>query len=144
VDHGGAAGQVEVGRVDVDAGGAESVEERKRLVEFFRDVETDVLGDAAVVGVEVFIVPLVATVGGFFAVVPGVVGADGEDVDGGSTKDLRYQAMPVGRSSMETLKAESSFQACGSVTDFQAESLKAGASAPGSSPVWRRQPGSKS
>src|SRR6266496_3296327 len=53
----------------------------------------------------------------------------------GSRNLFRYHATPVGRSWMLTLKAESSFQACGSVTFFQSESLKAGASAPFGSPT---------
>src|SRR5437899_10415263 len=58
----------------------------------------------------------------------------------GSRNLFRYHARPVGRSWMLTLKAESSFQACGNVTFFQAESSKAGASAPLGSPTKSFQP----
>src|SRR6266545_3444439 len=53
----------------------------------------------------------------------------------GSRNLLRYQATPVGKSWILTLKAESSFQACGNVTFFQPESSQAGASAPFGSPT---------
>src|SRR6266436_2822179 len=58
----------------------------------------------------------------------------------GSRNLLRYHATPVGRSWILTLKAESSFQACGNVTFFQPESSKAGASAPFGSPTKSLQP----
>src|SRR5205807_2903374 len=58
----------------------------------------------------------------------------------GTRNLLRYHATPVGKSWMLTLKAESSFQACGSVTFFQPESSKAGASAPFGSPTKSFQP----
>src|SRR2546425_284000 len=58
----------------------------------------------------------------------------------GSRNLFRYHATPVGKSWMLTLKAESSFQACGSVTFFQTESSKAGASAPFGSPTKSFQP----
>ena len=61
----------------------------------------------------------------------------------GSVKCLRYQAMPVDRSSMSLRKASSSFQACGRVTGFQCESSKSGFSAPGGSPTKSFQPGLK-
>src|SRR5437867_9417767 len=53
----------------------------------------------------------------------------------GSRNLLRYHATPVGKSWILTLKAASSFQACGNVTFFQPESSKAGASAPFGSPT---------
>src|SRR5947199_7061870 len=58
----------------------------------------------------------------------------------GNRKLLRYHATPVGKSWILTLKAESSFQACGNMTFFQAESSKAGASAPLGSPTKSFQP----
>src|SRR5439155_16407330 len=58
----------------------------------------------------------------------------------GNRKLLRYHANPVGKSWILTLKAESSFQACGNVTFFQAESSKAGVSAPFGSPTKSFQP----
>src|SRR5438874_11423252 len=58
----------------------------------------------------------------------------------GSRKLFRYHATPVGKSWMLTLKAESSFQACGKVTFFQPESSKAGASTPFGSPIKSFQP----
>src|SRR5437667_39719 len=61
-------------------------------------------------------------------------------VPAGSRNFLRYHATPVGKSWMLTLKAESSFQACGNVTFFQPESSKAGASVPFGSPTKSLQP----
>src|SRR6266536_3827848 len=62
------------------------------------------------------------------------------ELPAGSRNLLRYQATPVGKSWMLTLKAESSFQACGNVTFFPPESSKAGASAPFGSPTKSLQP----
>src|ERR1044071_839305 len=59
---------------------------------------------------------------------------------GGGVKRLRYHATPVERSLMSFLKASSSFQARGSVTSFQPESSKPGASAPAGSPTKSFQP----
>src|SRR6266567_3076947 len=61
-------------------------------------------------------------------------------VPAGNRNLLRYHATPVGKSWMLTLKAESSFQACGKVTFFQPESSKAGASTPFGSPIKSFQP----
>src|SRR5438309_10908841 len=61
-------------------------------------------------------------------------------VPAGSRNPLRYHATPVGKSWMLTLKAASSFQACGKVTFLQAESSKPGASAPFGSPTKSFQP----
>src|SRR5436309_1845358 len=58
----------------------------------------------------------------------------------GNRNFLRYHATPVGKSWILTLKAESSFQACGKVTFFQPESSKAGVSAPFGSPTKSFQP----
>src|SRR5437763_6869178 len=58
----------------------------------------------------------------------------------GNRKLLRYHATPVGKSWILTLKAESSFQACGNMTFFQPESSKAGASVPFGSPTKSFQP----
>ena len=53
---------VEVGRIDIGARGAEVGVERQRLVETARHVQPHVLRYAAIVGIEVLVVPLVAAV----------------------------------------------------------------------------------
>ena len=78
-----------VGRVNINAGRAEVRIERQRLVQLVGDVQADVLVDAAVVGVEVLVVPLEALAGRLFLVVPGVVDAHGDDVLAGAAEPRR-------------------------------------------------------
>ena len=93
-------GNVEVGCVDVLAGGAEAGVEGQRLVDGAGGVEPDRLRDAAVVGVEVAIAPLIFGVGGLLAVVPGVVGLDGEDVDRGRGFQVRGEVEAEGHNAV--------------------------------------------
>lgn len=69
-----AARDVEVARVNKDAGGAQVRKQGQRLVQRIGDVQAHVLGQAAVVGIEVAIGPLIALAGGLFTVVPAVFG----------------------------------------------------------------------
>ena len=74
-DRGAAGGDIEVARVDVHTGGAERRVQRQRLVQLVCHMQTHVLRQAAVVGVEVFVGPLEALAAGLFAVFPVVGGA---------------------------------------------------------------------
>ena len=58
----------------------EIVVEWQGLVELVGDVEEHVLRDAAVVGVEVLVVPLVALSRGSFVIIPGIVNTYGDNV----------------------------------------------------------------
>ena len=73
-------GDVEVGGIDIRTRRAEVGIERQRLVELSRDVQPHVLRDAAIVGVEVLVVPLVTAVVTARAIVPTVVAAHGQHV----------------------------------------------------------------
>ena len=67
---------VVIGGIDIHARRAEVTVERKRLIEAVGDMQTHVLGQAAVVGVEILVVPLQTAVILPIAVVPTVVGPD--------------------------------------------------------------------
>ena len=73
-------GNVEAGGVDVCSRRAEVGVEGQRLVELVGNVQIDILGQSAVVGVEVSVVPLVAAVEHSVAVLPRVVAAHGQHV----------------------------------------------------------------
>ena len=57
-----ASRNVEVRGIDIGTRGAEVRVEGQRLIDLVRDMKVDVLGYAAVVGIEVAVVPLVAAV----------------------------------------------------------------------------------
>ena len=58
--HGLAVRDVKIRGIDVGARGSQIAIKRQRLVEFARDVQIHILGNAAIVGVEVAVVPLIA------------------------------------------------------------------------------------
>ena len=80
MDGGLMAGNVEVGGIDVGARRAEVGVERQRLIDLVRKVQVDVLGNAAIVGIEIAVVPLVAAVVNPRAIRPAVVTAHGQHV----------------------------------------------------------------
>ena len=73
MDDGLASLYVEIGGVDIRARRAQTAVERQRLVELSREMQIDILGQAAVVGVEVLVVPLVTAVERSVAICPAVV-----------------------------------------------------------------------
>ena len=66
--------------IDIDTCGLEIIVERKSLVEFVGDVEEHILRNTAIVGIEVFVVPLIALACGSFTIAPGVIHTYGDDV----------------------------------------------------------------
>nr|GEU28280.1 hypothetical protein [Tanacetum cinerariifolium] len=80
VDGGAVAGNVEIAGVHVHAGRAQAAIQRQRLVQPVGQVQPHVFWQAAVVGVEILVGPLVALAGGLLAVVPAVIGAHGNRV----------------------------------------------------------------
>ena len=71
---------VEVRGIDVCSRGSKVAVEWQCLIKFVCQMQIDILGQSAVVGVEVFVVPLVAAVERAVAVGPTVVAAHGHDV----------------------------------------------------------------
>ena len=57
--HGLVVLDIEIGSIDIGTSSAEVAIERQRLVEFTRHMQPDIFGDAAIVGIEVTVVPLV-------------------------------------------------------------------------------------
>ncbi len=80
MDYGFTARDVEVGGVNISSCSAEVAIKRQSLVEFAGEVQIDVLGQTAVVGIEVAVVPLVSAVEHSVAVGPAVVAAHRDDV----------------------------------------------------------------
>ena len=80
VHHGLPAGDVVVGGVDISACGAEGAVERQGLIEQACNVQVEVLGQSAVVGIEIAVVPLVGTVVLPGAVAPVVVAAHSQHI----------------------------------------------------------------
>ena len=78
-----AAGDVETVGPDILAGGAERRIERQRLIDRAGQVEPDILGNAAIIDVEIVIVPLEAAAGGAFLIFPVIVDAHGDDIVAG-------------------------------------------------------------
>ena len=80
IDHRLMVLNIEIGGIDVDARGAEVRIERQCLVELASNVQVDILRQSAIVGIEVFVVPLVAAVQHAVAVSPRVVAAHRQHV----------------------------------------------------------------
>ena len=80
VDHGLAAGYVEVRRIDICARCPKIRIQGKRLIELIRHVQPYVLGDAAIVGIEVAIVPLVSAVVLARSISPAVVTTNSQHI----------------------------------------------------------------
>src|ERR1017187_3408212 len=82
-DGGGAVGKVELRGPDVSSSGAEQGIDWQRLMDGRHNVQPYVLVDAAIVGVEVGVVPVECRSCGDLFVLPVVVGTDGEQVFSG-------------------------------------------------------------
>ena len=74
------ARDIEVGGIDIGASSAKVGIEGQGLIELTRHMEPYILRQAAVVGIEVAVVPLVATVEHTVAVGPAVVAAHGQHI----------------------------------------------------------------
>ena len=77
---GGALLYPDIGGIDIHAGGAQIAVEGERLVEPVRDMQPDVFRQAAVIGIEILVAPLVFHARGALGVVPVVVHAHGDYV----------------------------------------------------------------
>ena len=71
---------IEIRRIDISTSSAEIAIERQRLVEFTRHMQPHILRDAAIVGIEVTVVPLVATLILARLIGPTIVATHGQHV----------------------------------------------------------------
>ena len=78
--HGCPCRNIEIGGINVGSGGSKITVERQGLVEFSGDMQPDILGNAAVVGIEIAVVPLVAALVLSRTVGPRIVAANGHRV----------------------------------------------------------------